>query len=100
MKYDKPILIQKINDEEEWEDLFTLHANINKPQRDNKYQNAGAIQDHRSLRFSVRYFRDLEDISYNPQLYRILYNNIPFSIEDYDDYMLQHKSVTMIGVSY
>ena len=46
MVYDKPIIIQKINeDTEDWEDLFDkpLHARVNKS-GGSEYLNAGANQ--------------------------------------------------------
>lgn len=99
--YDKLISIQRINEATEtWGDWITIHASINKSKGDNEYLNAGAIQAKRSLTFEVRYFADLEDISYNLQAYRIVYQGVPFNIMDYDDFMLQHKTVKLLGVSY
>lgn len=99
--YDRPISIQKINESTEtWEDIFVLHANINKARSDNEYLNAGAIQAKKNLTFEVRYFAGLEDISLNLQSYRIVYQGITYNIEDYDDFMLKHKTVKILGVSY
>ena len=61
--------------------------------------NAGAIQGKLSLTFEVRYFDDLKDISLNTQSYRILYDGTQYDITDYDDFMLQHKTVKLLGVS-
>ena len=98
---DKPIQIQRLNTKsKEWETLFKLHAAINKAKSDNEYLSAGAIQSKRNLTFEVRYFDDLEAISYNLQLYRILYKGVPFNIVDYDDFMLKHNTVKLLGVSY
>jgi SPP1 family predicted phage head-tail adaptor len=99
--FDRPISIQRINEATElWEDVFKVHASINKTKADNEYLNAGAIQAKKNLTFEVRYFADLEDISLNLQSYRIVYQGVPYNIEDYDDYMLKHKSVKILGVSY
>lgn len=99
--FDKLISIQRINETtEQWETVYTVHAHINKAKADNEYLSSGAIQAHRSLVFEVRYFIDLEDISYDLQTYRILFNGVPFNIVDYDDYMLSHKTVKLSGVSY
>jgi len=99
-RYDRPITIQKINASEDWEDVFKVHAFINKAKSDNEFLNAGAIQAKRSLTFEVRYFAALEDISFNLQSYRILYQGKPFDIKDFDDFMLRHKTVKLLGVSY
>lgn len=99
--YDKPITIQKLNStSKKWEDAFNVHASINKAKTDNEYLSAGAIRSKKNLTFEVRYFADLEDISLNLQLYRILYRKVPYDIKDYDDFMLEHKSVKILGVSY
>ena len=100
--YDRPIIIQKITDTETWENVFDkpIHASINKAKADNEYLNAGAIQSQKSLLFEVRYFADLEPISFDTQSYRILFQGVPFNIVDYDDYMLKHKTVKILGVSY
>lgn len=99
--FDRPIIIQKINElTEEWDSLYALHARINKAKSDSEYLNAGAIQAKKGLTFEVRYFKDLEDISLNTQRYRISYQGVPYNIADYDDYMLSHKTVSLLGVSY
>lgn len=99
--FDRPITIQRLNAKsKQWEDLFKVHAYINKAKTDNEYLSAGAIQSKKNLAFEVRYFVDLEDISFNLQLYRILYKGVPFNIVDYDDFMLKHKTVKLLGVSY
>lgn len=99
--FDRPITIQKINEvTEDWEDVFKVHASINKAKSDDEYLSGGAGQGKRNLTFEVRFFKDIEDISYNTQLYRIVFQGIPFNIKDYDDFMLQHKTVKLLGVSY
>lgn len=99
--YDRPISIQRINElTEDWEDVFKVHASINKAKTDDEYLSAGAIQGKKNLIFEVRYFADLEVISLNIQSYRIVYQGVPYDIKDYDDYMLKHKSVKILAVSY
>ena len=99
--FDRPIVIQKIDDiTETWADVFKIHASINKSKADDEYLSGGAIQGKKNLTFEVRYFAALEDISFNIQSYRIVYQDVPFNIEDYDDFMLQHKTVKILGVSY
>lgn len=99
--FDRPITIQKINEGTElWEDVFKVHAYINKAKSDDEYLSGGAIQGKLNLTFEIRYFAAVEDISFNIQRYRILYKGVPFDIKDYDDFMLQHKTVKILGVSY
>ena len=98
---DRPILIQRINETTEmWDDMYILHANVNKANSNNEYLNAGAIQDKVSRVFEVRYFKAIEDIEHNTQKYRIVYQGVPYNITDYDDFMFRHKTVKLLGVSY
>lgn len=99
--FDKPIKIQTIDEiSETWVTKYETHAYINKAKPNSEYLNAGATQSKRALTFEVRYFKALEDIALNTQTYRILFNDTPYNIEDYDDYMLQHKTIKLLGVSY
>ena len=99
--FDRPITIQKINElTEDWDDVYKVHASINKAKSNNEYLSAGAIQGKISLVFEVRYFKDLEVIGYDMQHYRVVYNGTPYNITDYDDFKLLHKTVKLLGVSY
>jgi SPP1 family predicted phage head-tail adaptor len=99
--FDRPIIIQKlVESTEDWEDVYKVHARINKTSNDNEYLNSGAIRSKKNLTFEVRYFKDLEAINLNTQSYRVLYLGVPYNIEDYDDFMLKHKTVKLLGVSY
>lgn len=101
MIFDKPITLQKRNEiSEEWDNLYNLHARINKASEDNEYLNSGSIRSKVKKVFEVRYFKQLENIECNTQDYRILYNGISYNVTAYDDYMLQHKTVKLIGESY
>jgi len=98
--YDKPITIQKVSEKTElWEDVYQVHAKINKASKDNEYLNAGAIQAKRSLTFEIRYFAALEEISFHTQAFRLIYKGVVYDIKDYDDPLLQHRVVRLLGVS-
>ena len=99
--FDRPITIQKIDElTEKWTDVYTLHAIVNKAKSDNEYLSSGAVQGKKTLTFEVRYFKNLEDISFNLSTYRILFQGVPYDVVDYDDFMLRHKTVKLLGVSY
>ena len=99
--FDRPIIIQKINElTEDWDDIYKVHASINKAKSNSEYLSAGAIQGKINLVFEVRFFKNLEDISSDMQSYRIVYDGTPYNITDYDDYKLLHKTVKILGVSY
>ena len=99
--FDRPIIIQKIDEaSEQWTDVYRLHAKINKAKTDGEYLSAGAVKGKRTLTFEVRYFKNLEDISVNLSLYRVVFTGIPYNIVDYDDFMLKHKTIKLLGESY
>lgn len=100
MIFDKPILIQKQDEETlTWSDYIKLHANVNKSDQKEDFQ-AGATQNKRTLRFIVRYCKPLADLADNIQIYRVVYRNVNYNIVDTDDYMEEHKTLTLIGESY
>lgn len=100
MTYDRPIVIQKIDEDTEvWSDLWFLHARINKT-TGSEFVEAGAIQSQTTKTFELRYFAGLEDVDFNRGLYRIVYRGYNFNIVDYDDYMEKHRTVRLKGISY
>ena len=100
MIYDKPILIQMQDpDTEEWSDKWKLHAKVNKSGGGQTF-NAGAEQYIATLTFEVRHFKALEDMRYNPQPYRIVYQGHTFKLTDYDDFMESHTTVKLVGAAY
>ena len=100
MTFDKPIVIQKIDqDTETWSDLWPLHARINKT-TGTEFVEAGADRSQSTKTFEVRYFTDLEDVDFNRGLYRIMYRDHAYNIVDYDDYMEKHQTVRLKAVSY
>ena len=100
MTYDKPITIQKIDEDSElWSDLWNLHARVNKT-TGSEYVEAGANRSQSTKTFELRYFNGLEAIDYNRGLYRIKYRGHTYNILDYDDYMESHINVKIKAVSY
>lgn len=100
MAFDKPIVIQKIDqDTETWSDLWPLHARINKT-TGTEFVEAGADRSQSTKTFELRYFTELEDVDFNRGLYRIMYRNHVYNIVDYDDYMEKHQTVRLKAVSY
>lgn len=100
MTYDKPITIQVQDGKtEQWADKFNLHARVNKT-GGGQALNAGADQYRASLTFEVRYAKELEDIKFNPQPYRIKYRGRTFKVVDYDDFMERHLTIKLVGEFY
>lgn len=98
--FDKPIIIQKIDKDEKWHDLFHLHARVNKARADNQYLTAGSTRVQKREVFEVRYFHKLKALDESHQSYRIIYDGAPYALEDYDDFMDSHITVKLLGVSY
>ena len=100
MTFDRPIVIQTIDQEtEQWSNLWPLHARINKT-TGSEYVEAGADRSQSTKTFEIRYFAGIEDIDFNRGLYRIIYRGHTFNIVDYDDYMESHQVVKLKAVSY
>lgn len=98
--FDKPIELQKQNDETElWETVQHLHASVNKAGGTENFA-ARADQFHARLQFKVQYFPELESVRSEPTLYRIAYNGELYQLIDYDDYMEQHRIVKIVGERY
>lgn len=96
-----PLTIQRMDtDTEVWTDHLRLHAlKVNKT-GGGETHNAGAEMYRPRLTFELRWSKALEDVVYRPQLHRIVYNGRTYDIQDYDDYMEQHRIVRLVGVAY
>ena len=96
-----PITVQKMDEStEEWTDHLHLHAlQVNKTGGGEAF-GAGADQYHPRLTFELRWCKALEDVVNVPQLHRIVYRGRLYNIQDYDDFMEQHRTVRLVGVLY
>jgi hypothetical protein len=95
-----PITVQIQDDNGKWGDKWNLHARkVNKTGGGQVY-NAGADQYKTTLTFEVPYFKDLENMRYSPQLYRILYRGHTFKLVDWDDFKEEHRTVKLVGEAY
>lgn len=96
-----PFIIQVQDpDTEEWTDHLLLHAlQVNKT-GGGESSSAGAEQFHPRLTFEVRWCKVLENVIYSPQVHRIVYRGQTYNLQDYDDYMEQHRMVRLVGVAY
>lgn len=101
MAYDRPIKIEKYNQQkQQWEDYIKLlHAEVNKDTQKEE-DSAGATRIKRKLKFKLRYCKPLADISDNTQLYRIRYKGVFYNIIDTDNYFERNQEMILIGVSY
>lgn len=98
--YDRPVLLQRQDESTElWETEESICCCVNRAGGTESFS-SGADQFHARLTFETRYFPALEDVRYQPQLYRLIYRGHTFNIVDYDDYMEQHREVKMVGELY
>lgn len=96
-----PVIVQRMDPEtEEWSDLLRLHAK--KVNRSGGGENfaAGRETYHPRLVFDLPWCKKLEELRYDTQHYRLVYQGQPFNITDYDDYMEQHLTVRLTGEAY
>lgn len=96
-----PITIQQQDpNTEEWTDLLHLHAlRVNKTGGGESYT-AGAERFKPRLTFELRWTARLEAAINAPQTHRIVYRGRAYDIQDYDDYMEEHRVVRLVGVAY
>ncbi len=99
MTFDKPVTVQRLDDDEVWEDLFSAHAWVNKT-RGRQALEAGALRSYQSLTFRIRWRPECRDIPAQMQRHRVVYEGHTYSVEDTDDYMQRHRVFEMEGVSY
>lgn len=85
---------------EEWTDLLHLHARKVNKTGGGETTAAGAEQFHRRLTFEVAWCKPLEDAMNSPQTHRIIYRGQSYNIQDYDDFMEEHRTVRLVGESY
>lgn len=95
--YNLPILIQKLNlDTEIWEDYYSTHANINKT-GGKEYVNASTNISSSTYNFKIRYCEKIDDLLFNTQIYRIVYDSRCFDIKNVDRFFENKSEVTIIG---
>ena len=100
MIFDKPVVLERQNEEtEQWDTVRCFHARVNKSGGRQSYA-ADADQFHAVLDFDFRWCEPLEAVRYDPQIYRLRYRGHTFQVIDFDDYMEQHRTVRMVGKLY
>lgn len=93
------IQVQKLNENTNlYEDYYSCHANVNKT-GGNEYLIAGAVSTKNKFTFVVRYCKELKNLQFDTQSYRIVFNDIVFNILDADDFMQRHQTIKIIGES-
>lgn len=92
------IQFQKLNEDNVYIDYYSCHAQINKTGGD-EYLIAGAVSTKNKFTFVVRYCKELKDLQFDTQTYRIIFNGITFNILDADDFKQNHKTIKIIGES-
>ena len=95
--YKYPILIQKLNlDTEMYEDYYFTHSNINKV-GGKEYTQAGVNISNLTFNFKVRYCSKMEDVIFNTEIYRVVYNNRCYDIKNVDHYGENKAELTITG---
>ena len=99
MTYDKPVTLRQYDEATKvWSDVASLHASVNKT-GGSEYLSSGALQSKATLTFEFRWSPPLSAVYLHTQLYRLRYNGDEYDVEDYDDYMEQHRTVRLLGVA-
>lgn len=96
-RLDKRITIQKLNDNEDWEDYYSCAASKNTASG-REYFSSGAEQSANSVIFTIRYCKKLGDIELETQIYRIIFKNGIYDIESVDNYMSNNEKLIIKAV--
>lgn len=97
MSINKPIEIEKLNETtEEWKKYYNCQSEINKISG-KEYFSSASHKTQNTFNFKIRFNKKLEDILFNYEKYRILYNNNIFKIINVDDFKLKHINLILIG---
>lgn len=91
------IIIQKRDNTNKWNDYYTCHAKVNIA-GGNEYFGSGAEQSTSSIIFEVRYAKILADMLCHTQVYRILFSDCIFDVQDTDNYMFSNQSLKIKAV--
>ena len=95
--YKYPILIQKLNlDTETYEDYYSTHSNINKV-GGKEYTQASTNISNSTFNFKVRYCSKMEDVIFDTEIYRVVYNNRFYDIKNVDHYGENKAELTITG---
>lgn len=96
-----PVTIQKMDPEtEEWSDLLKLHAiQVNRAGGGEAFS-TGREQFRLRLTFDFRWSKALESLRWDIANHRLVYQDHTFNVEDYDDYMEQHRKIRLTGEAY
>lgn len=99
MTFDKPVVFQRMEDDETWADVARAHAWVNKSQGHQAVE-AGAMRSYQSLTFRVRWQPWMGAVPGEMQRWRLVYAGRTYSVEDTDDYLERHRVFCVEGVSY
>lgn len=94
-----PLTIQRLGADGIWEDWMNLHALRVNPYSSRENEDDGGEQAWTTIDFTVRWCRRLEEVQFSRPSFRIVWKGHHFDIRRYDDYMNNHKSVKLTGVS-
>lgn len=98
--YDKPVTLQRqVAGTGAWEDVQSLHAEVNKNISQQNYSPENERVRQR-LVFKIRYNPTLESVRNALQDYRMVYRGQHYELVDYDDYKEHRRGIKLTGELY
>lgn len=98
--YDKPVTLQRqVAGTGAWEDVQSLHAEVNKSISQQNYSPENERVRQR-LVFKIRYNPALESVRNALQDYRMVYRGQHYELVDYDDYKEHRRGIKLTGELY
>jgi head-tail adaptor len=100
MSVGDPFTIEKMDENGDWSPYFKGHLLQTNKTKSSEYVEAAGEQSTASVTFRLRWHKKLEPIEYDMPSYRLKWHGHAFDVRGYDDYMYQHRTVNIRGVSY
>ena len=93
--YRHPIIIQYMDEAEEWQDYYTCHARVN-GLNGSEFWAARAVQAQNTVTFTVRFCGRLQKIF--PQGYRIVFQGRIYDIQAIDNFEYRNRDLKIKAV--
>lgn len=98
-KYRHTVIIQLLDDNEEWQEYYTCRAYIN-GLSGTEFWAARQVQSKNVVEFEMRWCKALAalDAPGAEAIYRIMYEGVPYDIEYADNIMYKNKEIKIRAV--
>lgn len=94
------VVFQRRNDDGDWERYGSCRLISANKAKSREFVEGAAENSSSRVTFRFRWHKQLEDIEFDMDCYRLIWRKQVFDITSYDDFMYQHKTIDIEGASY